>query len=109
MVSLTQQLEYVHVLINHLPLTGLLIPIHHARRWAGFRLGLASRACARMNSGFRVIGVLLAATAVAVGETRTWTFEESGKTVHGEVIGFTGAAVTLRGADGKTFRSSSLT
>jgi len=50
-----------------------------------------------------MIGVLLTATAVAGAEMRTWTFEESGKTVQGEVLGFAGAAVTLRGADGKTF------
>lgn len=34
---------------------------------------------------------------------RTWTFEESGKTIQAEVAGFTGDSVTLKGADGKTF------
>ena len=56
-----------------------------------------------MNTGLRMIGLLVTATAVAVAEMRTWTFEESGKTVQGEVLGFAGTAVTLKGADGKTF------
>jgi hypothetical protein len=56
-----------------------------------------------MNTGLRVIGLLVTATAVAVAEMRTWTFEESGKTVQGEVLGFARTAVTLKGADGKTF------
>ena len=56
-----------------------------------------------MNIGLRVIGLLVAATAVAVAEMRTWTFEASGKTVQGEVLGFAGTAVTLKDADGKTF------
>jgi hypothetical protein len=60
-------------------------------------------ACARMNRGLLMIGLLLAATVVAGAEMRTWTFEESGKTVQGEVLGFTGDAVTLRRTDGKTF------
>lgn len=56
-----------------------------------------------MKNGFRVIGLLLAATAMAAAETRTWTFEQSGKTVQAELIAFVGDAVTLKGADGKTF------
>jgi hypothetical protein len=56
-----------------------------------------------MNTGLRVVGLLLTATAVAGAEMRTWTFEESGKTVQGEVVGFAGDAVTLKRADGKTF------
>ena len=56
-----------------------------------------------MNGGLRMIGLLLTATAVAGAEMRTWTFEESGKTVQGEVLGFTGDAVTLKRLDGKTF------
>jgi hypothetical protein len=56
-----------------------------------------------MNGGFWLIGLLLTATAVAGAEMRTWTFQESGKTVQGEVLGFTGDAVTLKRVDGKTF------
>ena len=56
-----------------------------------------------MNNRLCAIGLLLTATAVAGAEMRTWTFEESGKTVEGEVLGFTGDAVTLKRADGKTF------
>ena len=55
-----------------------------------------------MHSGLRIIGILLTATAVAGAEMRTWTFEESGKTIQGEVVGFAGEAVTLKGDDGKT-------
>jgi hypothetical protein len=53
-----------------------------------------------------MIGLLLTATVVAGAEMRTWTFEESGKTVQGAVLGFTGDAVTLRRPDGKTFSVS---
>jgi hypothetical protein len=56
-----------------------------------------------MNGDLRMIGLLLAATAVAGAEMCTWTFAESGKTVQGEVLGFTGGAITLRRTDGKTF------
>jgi hypothetical protein len=56
-----------------------------------------------MKSGFCVIGLLLAATAAAAAEPRTWTFEQSGKTVQAELITFAGDAVKLKGADGKTF------
>jgi len=55
-----------------------------------------------MYTGLRVIGLLLVATSIAVAELRTWTFEQSGATMRGEVVGFTGDAVTLRGEDGKT-------
>jgi hypothetical protein len=55
----------------------------------------------KMSTGLSVV-VLLAATAVAAAEMRTWTFEESGKTLEGEVVGFAGDAVTLRRADGRT-------
>jgi hypothetical protein len=55
-----------------------------------------------MDCDLRIIGLLLVATTVAGAEMRTWTFEESGKTVQGEVAGFTGGAVTLKRADGKT-------
>ena len=50
-----------------------------------------------------MMGLLLAATAVAPAEMRTWTFEESGKTIEGEVLSFAGDAVILKGANGKTF------
>jgi hypothetical protein len=56
-----------------------------------------------MNGGIWIIGLLLTATAVAGAEMRTWTFSESGKTVQGEVLGFTGDAVNLKRVDGKTF------
>jgi hypothetical protein len=56
-----------------------------------------------MNGGIWIIGLLLTATAVAGAEMRTWTFSESGKTVQGEVLGFTGDAVTLKRVDAKTF------
>src|SRR3974390_2373043 len=55
-----------------------------------------------MDRGLWIIGMLLAATVVARAEMRTWTFEESGKTIQGEVVGFAGEAVTLKGDDGKT-------
>ena len=56
-----------------------------------------------MNIGFSVIELLVATTMVAAAETRTWTFEQSGKTVQAELIAFAGDAVILKGADGKTF------
>ena len=62
-----------------------------------------SRTCALMNGGLLLVGLLLTATAVAGAEMRTWTFQESGKTVQGEDLGFTGDAVTLKRVDGKTF------
>ena len=49
-----------------------------------------------------MIGLLLAAAAVAAAETRTWTFEQSGKTMQAEVAGFSGEAVNLKRADGET-------
>jgi hypothetical protein len=55
-----------------------------------------------MKTELRVMGLILAATAVAAAEMRTWTFEGSGRTMEGEVAGFTGTAVTLKGVDGKT-------
>jgi len=55
-----------------------------------------------MNTGLRMMGLLLVVTGVAAAEMRTWTFEQSGKTMQGEAVGFTGDAVTLRQADGKT-------
>jgi hypothetical protein len=54
-----------------------------------------------MKTELRVIGVLLAATVAAMAEMRSWTLEKSGKTVQGEVAGFTDNAVTLREAGGK--------
>jgi hypothetical protein len=56
-----------------------------------------------MKAELRVLGLLLAVSAVAVAEMRTWTFEKSGKTIQGEVVGFSGDAVNLRLADGKTY------
>jgi hypothetical protein len=56
-----------------------------------------------MNRGLRLIGLLLTATTLAGAEMRTWTFQESGKTVQGELLGFTGDVVTLKRVDGKTF------
>ena len=55
-----------------------------------------------MRIELRVTGFLLAATALAAAEMRTWTFQKSGKTIEGEVVGFAGKAVTLKGVDGKT-------
>ena len=55
-----------------------------------------------MKTQLRVMSLLLAATAVAPAEMRTWTFEKSGKTVEAEAAGFTDDAVTLKEADGKT-------
>ena len=55
-----------------------------------------------MKTLLQVLGLLLAATTVAVAEMRTWTFEQSSKTMEGEVVAFAGSAVTLKGADGKT-------
>lgn len=48
-----------------------------------------------------MIGLLLAATALA--EMRTWTFQQSGKTIQGEVLSFAGDTVTMKLPDGKTF------
>lgn len=55
-----------------------------------------------MNTGLRVIGLLLLATSVALAEMRTWTFEQSGNTMRAEVIGFAGDTVSLKRGDGKT-------
>lgn len=55
-----------------------------------------------MKTKLRVIGLLLAATTVAVAEMRTWTFQQSGKTMQGEVVGFSGDMVTMKRPDGKT-------
>ena len=56
-----------------------------------------------------VITVLLAASALALfritawaAEMRTWTFEQSGKTMQGEVVGFGDDTVTLKLPEGKT-------
>ena len=54
-----------------------------------------------MHHALLMTGLLLAATAVAGAEMRTWTFEQSGKTIQGEVAGFTGDTVTIKGDDGK--------
>jgi SLA1 homology domain 1, SHD1 len=56
-----------------------------------------------MKTGFRLIGLLLAVTAATAAESRTWTFEKSGKTMEAEVAGFTSGAVALKRPDGKTF------
>ncbi len=57
-----------------------------------------------MKSKLSALGLLLAAAAVSVAAMRTWTFEKSGKTIQGEVVGFVGSnMVSLKGADGKTF------
>lgn len=56
-----------------------------------------------MKTRLPVIGLLLAATVVAAAEMRTWTFEESGKTIQAEVVNFEGSSVTLRDADGKSY------
>lgn len=50
----------------------------------------------------RMMALLLATTVVALAEMRTWTFAESGKTMQGEIAGFTANAVTLKDANGKT-------
>jgi SLA1 homology domain 1, SHD1 len=76
--------------------------------FAGGRAGFVARPPAfmpsiSMKNGFRVVGLLLAMTAVAAAEARTWTFEQSGKTVQAELVAFVGDAVELKGADGKTF------
>ena len=56
-----------------------------------------------MDSSLLIIGLLLTAMAIGAAEMRTWTFEATGKTIQGEVAGFTGGTVTLKGTDGKTF------
>jgi len=45
---------------------------------------------------------MFAVTAVAAAEMRTWTFEQSGKPIQGEVVGFAEDMVTLKLPDGKT-------
>ncbi len=57
----------------------------------------------KMITGLTVSSLLLVATSVAGAALRIWTFEASGKTMEGEVVGFAGNAVTLKDADGKTF------
>jgi hypothetical protein len=54
-----------------------------------------------MKSKLPVFGLLLAVTSLAVAEMKTWTFEKNRKTIEGEVVGFSGNAVNLKGADGK--------
>ncbi len=56
-----------------------------------------------MKTKLLVIPALLAATVAALAEMRTWTFEKSGKTIQGEVVGFTNNAVSLKDPAGKTF------
>jgi hypothetical protein len=73
-----------------------------ARVEAMFGLTLAGRAGASMKTGFRAIGLLLAAATVGAAEMRTWTFQASGTTMQGEVVGLGRDAVTLKRADGKT-------
>jgi hypothetical protein len=46
--------------------------------------------------------LLVAVTAAAAAEIRTWTFEKSGKTMQGEVAGFGENSVTLKLPEGKT-------
>ena len=55
-----------------------------------------------MKTELSAMGLLLLATAFAAAEMRTWTFEQSGKSIQAELITFAGEAVTLKGADGKT-------
>jgi hypothetical protein len=55
-----------------------------------------------MNTGARVIALLLILTRVAVADMRTWTFEQSGNTLRAEVAGFSGDTVSLKREDGKT-------
>jgi hypothetical protein len=56
-----------------------------------------------MKTELRMIGLLLAATSVAMAGMQTWTFEKSGTTMKAEVVGFAGNTVTMKRADGKTF------
>lgn len=56
-----------------------------------------------MKTKTGVIGLLLMVAVAGVAEMRTWTFEKSGKTIEGEVVGFSGDAVNLKRPDGKTF------
>jgi hypothetical protein len=55
-----------------------------------------------MKTNLGVVGLLLMATVATAGEVRTWTFDQSGKTVNAELIAFAGDSVILKGADGKT-------
>lgn len=57
-----------------------------------------------MKSKLGAAALLLALAVTSLAETRTWTFEKSGKTIEAEVVGFSGTnRVSLRGVDGKTF------
>jgi hypothetical protein len=58
-----------------------------------------------MKSKVFAIGLVLAAAVVAVGQTRTFTFEKSGKTVEGEVIdvNWSMGTASLKLADGQTY------
>ena len=49
-----------------------------------------------------IIGLLVAVTAVAAAEMRTWTFEQSGKTMQGEVVSLAEDTVTLKLPEGKS-------
>lgn len=55
-----------------------------------------------MKTGLNVIGLLLVATVATAAEMRTWTFEQSGKTVQAELIAFADDSAILKGEDGKT-------
>ena len=55
-----------------------------------------------MKTKLCVIAVLVAATSWTRAEVRTWTFQQSGKTVEAELAGFIDNSVTLREANGKT-------
>ncbi len=56
-----------------------------------------------MKTEMRVMGVLLAVTLAATAAMRSWTFERSGKTIQGEVVGFSGGMVDLKCPDGTTY------
>jgi hypothetical protein len=68
-----------------------------------FGLHLTERVLASMKIGLSMIGLLVLAAVANAAETRTWTFEQSGKTVRAEFIAFAGDSVILKGADGKSF------
>ncbi len=63
--------------------------------------GFLIRGWLSVGARLGVVGLLLAATEVAFAEMRTWTFRQADKTLEGEIIGFTGKAVTLREPSGR--------
>jgi hypothetical protein len=55
-----------------------------------------------MRTKLYVMGLLLVATALALAEMRTWTFQQSGKSIEAEVVTIADDTVTMKLPDGNT-------